>query len=125
MKLIPAIDLRAGHCVRLLHGDFEAETRYPADAPTLLAKYRGAGADWLHIVDLDGARDGSLANRPIIIALAQQGSMKLQVGGGLRDAVALEQMLDCRASNAPWSAAQQSRKSSRCNPGCRNSAPVV
>jgi phosphoribosylformimino-5-aminoimidazole carboxamide ribotide isomerase len=93
MELIPAIDLRAGHCVRLLHGDFEAETRYPVDASSLLAKYRREGAAWLHIVDLDGARDGSLENRPIIIALAKQGSMKLQVGGGLRDAAALERML--------------------------------
>jgi len=94
MKLIPAIDLRAGHCVRLLHGDFDAETRYAADAPSLLAKYRGAGADWLHIVDLDGARDGSADNRPIIVELARQKSMKLQVGGGLRNTTALAQMLD-------------------------------
>jgi phosphoribosylformimino-5-aminoimidazole carboxamide ribotide isomerase len=102
MKLIPAIDLRAGHCVRLLHGDFAAETRYPADAPSLLAKYRASGADWLHIVDLDGARDGSLANRAIIVALAEagQGSMKLQVGGGLRDAAAIKNMLDAGVERA-------------------------
>jgi phosphoribosylformimino-5-aminoimidazole carboxamide ribotide isomerase len=100
MRLIPAIDLRAGHCVRLLHGDFEAETRYTADAASLLAKYRGAGADWLHVVDLDGARDGSLGNRPIIMALAQQASMNLQVGGGLRDAAVIEQMLDANVARA-------------------------
>ena len=100
MKLIPAIDLRAGHCVRLLHGDFDAETRYPADAPTLLAKYRAAGADWLHIVDLDGARDGSADNRPIIVELARLKSMKLQVGGGLRNTTALAQMLDAGAERA-------------------------
>jgi len=102
MKLIPAIDLRAGRCVRLLHGDFAAETRYPADAPSLLAKYRRAGADWLHIVDLDGARDGSLENREIIVALARQGqgSMKLQVGGGLRNAAAIRNMLDAGVERA-------------------------
>jgi len=94
MKLIPAIDLRAGHCVRLLHGDFEAETRYPADAHSLLVKYRDAGADWLHIVDLDGARDGAPDNRAIIVALAAQKSVSLQVGGGLRNTAALAQMLD-------------------------------
>jgi phosphoribosylformimino-5-aminoimidazole carboxamide ribotide isomerase len=93
MKLIPAIDLRAGHCVRLLHGDFDAETRYPTDVQVLLAKYRDAGADWLHIVDLDGARDGSQANRAIILALAEQKSIKLQVGGGLRNTEVLQQML--------------------------------
>ena len=100
MKLIPAIDLRAGHCVRLLHGDFEAETRYPADAASLLAKYRGAGADWLHIVDLDGARDGSSENRAIIIELARQGTINLQVGGGLRSRAAVEHVLDAGAARA-------------------------
>ena len=100
MKLIPAIDLRSGHCVRLLHGDFDAETRYAADAPTLLAKYRAAGAEWLHIVDLDGARDGSALNRSIIVELARRRSMKLQVGGGLRNTTALAQMLDAGAARA-------------------------
>ncbi len=63
MRLIPAIDLKAGHCVRLLHGDFAAETRYDVGPARLLAKYRDFGADWLHVVDLDGAQDGSLGNR--------------------------------------------------------------
>lgn len=84
MRLIPAIDLRAGHCVRLLHGDFEAETRYPTDPHSLLARYREVGADWLHIVDLDGARGGSLDNRAIIVELAAAKAVNLQVGGGLR-----------------------------------------
>jgi phosphoribosylformimino-5-aminoimidazole carboxamide ribotide isomerase len=100
MNLIPAIDLRAGHCVRLLHGDFEAETRYPADPYYLLAKYRDAGADWLHIVDLDGARDGSLENREIILRLAAQKSVNLQVGGGLRNTAALAQVLDAGVARA-------------------------
>jgi phosphoribosylformimino-5-aminoimidazole carboxamide ribotide isomerase len=94
MHLIPAIDLRDGHCVRLLHGDFEAETRYPSDPETLLIKYRNLGADWLHIVDLDGARGGTLDNRAIILRLAGQKAVKLQVGGGLRNTAALAQMLD-------------------------------
>ena len=72
MRLIPAIDLKAGHCVRLLHGDFAAETRYSADAGALLEKYRGYGADWLHVVDLDGARDGNGGNRPVIAGLAAE-----------------------------------------------------
>jgi phosphoribosylformimino-5-aminoimidazole carboxamide ribotide isomerase len=94
MHLIPAIDLRDGHCVRLLHGDFEAETRYPTDPETLLIKYRDLGADWLHVVDLDGARGGILDNRAIILKLAAQKAVKLQVGGGLRNTAALAQMLD-------------------------------
>jgi phosphoribosylformimino-5-aminoimidazole carboxamide ribotide isomerase len=94
MQLIPAIDLRDGHCVRLLHGDFDAETRYPTDASTLLAKYRDLGADWLHVVDLDGARGGLPDNRAMILLLATQNAIKLQVGGGLRNTAALSQMLD-------------------------------
>jgi phosphoribosylformimino-5-aminoimidazole carboxamide ribotide isomerase len=94
MQLIPAIDLRDGHCVRLLHGDFDAETRYATDAPTLLAKYRDLGADWLHVVDLDGARGGLPDNRAMVLQLAAQNAVKLQVGGGLRNTAALTQMLD-------------------------------
>jgi phosphoribosylformimino-5-aminoimidazole carboxamide ribotide isomerase len=100
MRLIPAIDLRAGHCVRLLHGDFEAETRYPTDPGALLAKYREVGADWLHIVDLDGARDGLLINRAIIVELAACKAVNLQVGGGLRNTAELAQMLDAGIARA-------------------------
>jgi phosphoribosylformimino-5-aminoimidazole carboxamide ribotide isomerase len=98
LRLIPAIDLKAGHCVRLLHGDFANETRYDADPQALLAKYRGFGADWLHVVDLDGAKSGSPGNRAIIVRLAAQNTVKLQVGGGLRDAAAVAQMLDLGAA---------------------------
>jgi phosphoribosylformimino-5-aminoimidazole carboxamide ribotide isomerase len=94
MQLIPAIDLRDGHCVRLLHGDFDAETRYASDARTLLAKYCELGADWLHVVDLDGARGGLPDNRAMVLQLAEQKAVKLQVGGGLRNTAALTQMLD-------------------------------
>lgn len=98
MRLIPAIDLKAGHCVRLLHGDFARETRYGADPQSLLAKYRAWGAGWLHVVDLDGAKDGSLGNRALIAQLAAQHAVKLQVGGGLRDLAAVTQMLDLGAA---------------------------
>jgi phosphoribosylformimino-5-aminoimidazole carboxamide ribotide isomerase len=100
MRLIPAIDLKAGHCVRLLQGDFASETRYAADPLTLLANYRDLGADWLHVVDLDGAKDGDLANRAIIFQLAAQQDIKLQVGGGLRNTTAVTQMLDLGAARA-------------------------
>jgi phosphoribosylformimino-5-aminoimidazole carboxamide ribotide isomerase len=98
MRLIPAIDLKDGHCVRLLHGDFANETRYGTDPDALLAKYRGLGADWLHVVDLDGAKDGSLGNRASIARLAAQKAVKLQVGGGLRNTAALAQMFDLGAA---------------------------
>jgi phosphoribosylformimino-5-aminoimidazole carboxamide ribotide isomerase len=86
MRLIPAIDLRGGAVVRLLRGDFGAETRYAITPAELLAKYRGLGADWLHVVDLDGARDGGADNRAIIGALARieaaltQGAARAVIG---------------------------------------------
>jgi phosphoribosylformimino-5-aminoimidazole carboxamide ribotide isomerase len=86
--------LKAGHCVRLLHGDFARETRYEVSPASLLEKYRDMGADWLHVVDLDGAKDGSLGNREAILKLTVQCAVKLQVGGGLRNTAAVAQMLD-------------------------------
>lgn len=93
MRLIPSIDLRGGHCVRLLKGDFDAETRYDLDPLELLRRYRALGADWLHIVDLDGARDGRLANRELIGRLAAEGSPQLQVGGGVRGSAVIDDLL--------------------------------
>jgi len=93
MQLIPSIDLRAGHCVRLVRGDFATETRYASDPEALVAKYRDLGAEWVHIVDLDGARDGAAGNRASIAGLAAAGGVKLQVGGGLRDRAALQATL--------------------------------
>ncbi len=93
MLLIPSIDLRGGHSVRLLRGDFAAETRYQQSPQELLAHYQRLGAPWLHIVDLDGARDGVLVNRDIIRELAGQRGIQLQVGGGLRELAAVEDLL--------------------------------
>jgi phosphoribosylformimino-5-aminoimidazole carboxamide ribotide isomerase len=84
--------------VRLLHGDFDAETRYTASPLDLVRAYRALGADWLHVVDLDGARDGILGNREVIERMAQADALKLQVGGGLRSAAAVERMLACGAA---------------------------
>ncbi len=94
MIVIPSIDLRGGHCVRLLQGDFAAETRYPLDPLQLAARYHSLGARWLHVVDLDGARDGTLANRAIIadIVSALPG-LKVQVGGGVRSRGVVAELL--------------------------------
>ena len=93
MLLIPAIDLRNGRCVRLLKGDFAAETRYEYEPHELLQRYRGIGATWLHVVDLDGAREGTLANRSIVVSLASQPAVKIQVGGGVRSAAVIDDLL--------------------------------
>jgi len=93
MLLIPAIDLRAGRCVRLYQGDFTAETRYRPSPPELLQKYRALGAAWVHVVDLDGARAGAPANREAIVGLATERRIRLQVGGGIRSAAAIEDLI--------------------------------
>jgi phosphoribosylformimino-5-aminoimidazole carboxamide ribotide isomerase len=85
MRLIPAIDLRGGKCVRLLQGRFDAETVYGDDPASILARYRAFGARYVHVVDLDGARDGSQGNRAAIAALASAyPDVSIQVGGGIR-----------------------------------------
>ena len=93
MLLIPSIDLRQGRCVRLLKGDFAAETRYELEPHELLGRYRALGATWLHVVDLDGAKDGALANRAIIVALASQPAVNVQAGGGVRSAETAHDLL--------------------------------
>jgi phosphoribosylformimino-5-aminoimidazole carboxamide ribotide isomerase len=85
MQLIPAIDLRGGRCVRLLQGRFDAETVYATNPAEIVTMYRELGARYLHVVDLDGARDGSRANRDAVAALAAPASgAAIQVGGGVR-----------------------------------------
>jgi phosphoribosylformimino-5-aminoimidazole carboxamide ribotide isomerase len=93
MILIPSIDLRAGRCVRLLKGNFDAETRYDLEPHELLQRYRALGASWLHVVDLDGAKDGRLANRSVIVRLASQRALHIQVGGGVRSAAVVDDLL--------------------------------
>jgi phosphoribosylformimino-5-aminoimidazole carboxamide ribotide isomerase len=93
MLLIPSIDLRGGQSVRLLRGDFAHETRYAMTPTQLLQRYRALGAPWLHVVDLDGARDGKLANRVVIQALCDQQQVKIQVGGGVRSAAVIDDLL--------------------------------
>ena len=84
MQLIPAIDLKDGRCVRLLHGDFAAETQYSSNPVEILDRYVSFGASYIHVVDLDGAKDGSQANHGLISSFAKRNVARLQVGGGLR-----------------------------------------
>ncbi len=93
MELFPAIDLKNGQCVRLAQGDFNAVTVYDANPMRMARKFHDAGARWLHIVDLDGARDGQSKQLDIIEEIAEKVSLKLQTGGGIRDAATIEQLL--------------------------------
>ena len=93
MRLIPSLDLRGGLCVRLLRGDFGAETRYEIDPQQLVARYRSLGARLMHLVDLDGARDGAPGNRRLLGELARAAGMTLQVGGGIRSRGTVDDLL--------------------------------
>lgn len=94
MDIFPAIDLRNGQCVRLTQGNF-AQTKIYDDDPIRQAKrFAEAGAEWLHIVDLDGAREGSSRQLDVIERIAQSVPMKLQVGGGIREEAAVAALLD-------------------------------
>jgi phosphoribosylformimino-5-aminoimidazole carboxamide ribotide isomerase len=95
MELIPAIDIRGGRCVRLLRGEFDRETRYELDPRDLAREYRAAGARWLHIVDLDGARDGCRGNAALIGEIATSAELSIQLGGGIRSEASLVEALAC------------------------------
>jgi phosphoribosylformimino-5-aminoimidazole carboxamide ribotide isomerase len=84
--LYPAIDIRGGGAVRLLHGDYERETAYDADPVDAARRWADEGAEFLHVVDLDGARSGSPENIDAVRRIAATVSCPVQVGGGLRDA---------------------------------------
>lgn len=95
--VIPAIDLRGGRCVRLLQGDFAAETQYGDDPVAMAQRWAGEGARRLHVVDLDGAARGSRAHGSVIGAICAALSIPVQVGGGLRDLDAIASVLDAGA----------------------------
>ncbi len=100
MELIPAIDLKEGRCVRLFKGDFAAETVYSNDPGSVLERYRELGARTVHVVDLDGARDGNQPNRDVILEMAQRRRVRLQVGGGLRTLERVIRLLDAGIDRA-------------------------
>ncbi|MBU8914655.1 1-(5-phosphoribosyl)-5-[(5-phosphoribosylamino)methylideneamino]imidazole-4-carboxamide isomerase [Bacillus sp. FJAT-29953] len=83
--IYPAIDMRGGKCVRLLQGDYDKETVY-GDSPFDMARsFAADGAEWIHMVDLDGAKDGKRVNDRFVIEAAQKlANVKIQIGGGIR-----------------------------------------
>ena len=91
--VIPAIDLRGGHVVRLKQGDYAQQTTYSDDPRAVAKRYAEDGARWLHLVDLDGARSGNLDNLAVIAAIARDG-MQVQAGGGVREEADLQRLFD-------------------------------
>lgn len=97
MILYPAIDIRGGHAVRLLRGEYEQETVYDADPAEAAKRWVAEGAQYLHVVDLDGARSGRPLNLEAVERIASTAGAPLQAGGGLRDLEAIEALLDSGA----------------------------
>jgi len=95
--LYPAIDVRGGQAVRLLQGDYERETTYDADPVDAAARWAGEGAEFLHVVDLDGAKAGEPRNLEAVRRIAAAVACPIQVGGGLREMASVEAILDAGA----------------------------
>lgn len=97
MILYPAIDIRGGQAVRLLQGDYARETAYDADPVDAAKRWAGEGAEFLHVVDLDGAKAGVPRNLEVVGHIATAVDCPIQVGGGLRDAESVDAVLESGA----------------------------
>lgn len=96
--LFPSIDLRGGRVVRLHQGDYAKQTTYDADPTEQATLYQNAGAAWVHIVDLDGARSGRMAHLKEIAAICDATELHVEVGGGVRDEAAIDSLLGAGVS---------------------------
>ena len=94
MDLYPAIDLRGGQVVRLYQGDYAQETVYSADPAQQASAFAAAGADWIHVVDLDAARSGQAANLELVAAICDSVEIPVQCGGGVRSLGAARALTD-------------------------------
>lgn len=94
MEIIPAIDIRGGHCVRLAQGDYARETVFGEDPAAIAQRWQAAGARRIHVVDLDGARDGRPGNDAAIKRVLSSVAVPIQLGGGIRDIATVQRYLD-------------------------------
>jgi len=94
MKILPAIDLRDGKVVRLERGDYDLQTTYGEDPAAIANVFADAGAEWIHIVDLDAARSGRPTNTAAIAAIREAVDIHLELGGGMRDEHTVRSALD-------------------------------
>jgi len=94
MEVIPAVDIRGGRCVRLEQGDYSRETVFGDDPVKMAVRWSALGARRIHVVDLDGARDGSQANAEVVRQIVQTVDSSIQCGGGIRDISTLEHVIE-------------------------------
>ncbi len=93
MIIFPAIDIKDGCCVRLVKGDYATAHKVAEDPLATARAFEAAGAEWIHMVDLDGAKDAALVNKDIFIKVAKETGLKVEVGGGIRSMEAVEYYL--------------------------------
>ena len=93
VELIPAIDLRNGQVVRLRRGDYSTQTTYEVDPVDIARRFEDAGCKWLHVVDLDGAKEGRPVNLAIVERIVRATKLHVEVGGGIRTEEAMEYVL--------------------------------
>ena len=94
MIVLPAIDIKDGNCVRLFKGDYSTASKVAEDPYEVARGFVDAGAKWMHMVDLDGAKDGKLQNSDLIIDVAKNTDIKVEVGGGIRNMDTIEYYLE-------------------------------
>ncbi|MEM7730452.1 MAG: 1-(5-phosphoribosyl)-5-[(5-phosphoribosylamino)methylideneamino]imidazole-4-carboxamide isomerase [Pseudomonadota bacterium] len=92
--IFPAIDLMNGRCVRLLKGRFDAKTEYDSDPVDVARSYADQGAEWVHVVDLDGAKNGTTSQADLVGRIARESGLRVQSGGGVRDLATVRRLLD-------------------------------
>lgn len=97
MQIIPAIDIRGGKCVRLDQGDYARETVFDDDPVSVSERWQSLGAERLHVVDLDGAREGAPRNGDVVARILASVSVPVQVSGGIRDVSTVDDLLDLGA----------------------------
>ena len=98
MQIWPAIDLRGGKCVRLQQGDYQRETIFGDDPAAMATRWVAEGAEYLHLVDLDGARDGDWTNQAAVESILAAVDVPCELGGGVRSEETIRRMLDCGLS---------------------------
>ena len=87
MLIFPAIDLYGGKVVRLYKGDYAQMTVYSENPIEVARDFEAAGAEWIHMVDLEGARDGTTPNLSVVADIAKNTALKVEIGGGIRSMV--------------------------------------
>src|SRR5918993_4128460 len=94
LEIVPSIDLRGGRVVRLKQGDYGRQINYDIDPIEVAQSYAAAGARWLHVVDLDGAKEGRPVQTDLISRVVRSSGLRVEVGGGVRSTDDVRRLLD-------------------------------